>query len=98
VVPDPEWAEWVRGPRLQIDSFYSTGAYEGDCDDAATFAASILCSMGIPCSFVAFRFGQDPDFSHVNTEAWPGIQIDPIVPPDQLPIANASEIMVVEVI
>jgi hypothetical protein len=99
VVPDPEWSEWVRAPRLQLETFYRKGHYEGDCDDAATFAAAILAACQIPASFVAYRFGSNPEFEHVNVEAWPGIQIDPIVSAEQLPITPHSiETMVLEIL
>ena len=87
VLPDPEWTEWVRGPADQLNNYSTKGYYEGDCDDAATFVAGICLTSGLNCRFVAYRFVNNADFSHVNVEV-EGVPIDPIYPIDQLPITS----------
>lgn len=94
MVPDPDAFEYVRAPQFQAERFLDLGILEGDCDDAATFSAGILCCLGWPCALVAIRRPNDEDFSHVFTiasQAGSTITIDPIVPAERLPIP-ASEI------
>ena len=94
VVDDPPDAEYILSPAFMI----RCGFFAGDCDDAATFAASILSAMRIRCQFVAVRVGLDSDFSHVWCRV-PGLKvldIDPIVPPERMPIPY-TEAMVMDV-
>lgn len=52
----------------------------GDCDDFATYAASLLCALHIPCAFVTVAAdAQMPHmFSHVYAAAYPGGQRVPV--------------------
>lgn len=83
IVPDPQDAEFVRSPAYMI----GCQCFEGDCDDAATLAASVLIALGIPAMLVAVRMATAPDFSHVFTRVPRlNLDIDPIVPLHQMPI------------
>lgn len=93
VVPDPPEAELVLSPATIIQC----GWYAGDCDDVATFAASLLRAMGVLSQLVAIRVGSDTDFTHVfcRVPAY-RLDIDPIVPAERIPIPY-TEAMVMEV-
>jgi transglutaminase-like putative cysteine protease len=96
VVPDPEHAEFVRSPDVQLQTFACYGVLGGDCDDSATLAASLLYQLGVDCSLIAIRTGFDPDFSHVFTRAFfvdGFLDIDPIVDVSLLPLQNFVEKM-----
>jgi len=82
IVDDPTTAEFVRSPQFQL----RCGRFEGDCDDAATLAASLLHALMIPCQLVAIRQAGESDFSHVFVHV-PHYQliIDPIIPAELLP-------------
>jgi hypothetical protein len=102
-VPDPDGIEYVAAPELQIrravDRASVSGApfaLWGDCDEAATLASSLLCSMGYTAHIVAIRRAGVPEFSHVFCR-WDGGDIDPTVPDRLLPISGYEEEMVVEV-
>ena len=96
IVPDPEDCEFVREPELQIRQFLQTGFLEGDCDDAATLAGSMCYAIGMPCALVAIRTPENAEFSHVFLRTGNGLDIDPIVPADQLPIPveRIAEVMI----
>jgi hypothetical protein len=104
---DPEDYEFVRSPALQLrQAAVNGGVLTGDCDDAATLAASILVAMRWPCRFVAIRQRTQREFSHVflrvplfgaadsSAFQW---DIDPIVPADSLPLAGDFELMTLSV-
>lgn len=102
---DPPEVEYVRSPLFQLNAYRKSRRLVGDCDDSATLAASILHSLGWPCKLTAYRFKDNPEFSHVNVSAplldlidEPGVifQVDPTVPEAVLPIRNAAELMEVE--
>lgn len=98
IVPDPDDAEFVRTPQLQI----SQGLFAGDCDDAATLACSLLASLQIPCSFVAIRMTTETAFSHVFARGYDRfprvpVDIDPIVPASEIPIQGVAEQIIVPV-
>jgi transglutaminase-like putative cysteine protease len=97
VVPDPVEAEYIRAPVFQIQFLNEFGYLEGDCDDASTLAASLLAALSIPCEFRACRLHGDDEFSHVWCRSQ-GIDIDPIVPAEALPIKNYAELMQVIVV
>lgn len=105
-VPDPDFAEYVKSPTLQIqealDRYAHTGQlhFTGDCDDAATLAASILSALQYPNWLTAIRLPGNPEFEHVYTTALVGdfeLAIDPVVPREQMPIQNVEEVMEVDV-
>lgn len=96
VVPDPENAEYVREPAWLLRFSRQCGPLAGDCDDAATLAASILHALSWPCRFVAIRLPSEKEFSHVflRCPTWAGdLDIDPIVPAHLLPITGIAEQM-----
>lgn len=103
-IPDPQEAEFIREPALQMESWAHTGHFFGDCDDAATLAAAMLAALDWPCRFVAIRFADSREFSHVFLrcsllnyapgEEW---DIDPTTSADRLPIVGYSEAMEVPV-
>ena len=95
-VPDPLDAEYIRAPVNQLLEFSDKGYLQGDCDDAATLAASILAALNWPAAIVAIRLPGFPEFSHVFVRTVNG-DIDPIVPASQLPIMNVAEKMEVYV-
>jgi len=82
IVDDPQTAEYVRSPQFIL----RCGRLEGDCDDAATLAASVLHAMMVRCQLIAIRQVGESDFSHVFVYV-PQAQliIDPIIPADLLP-------------
>jgi transglutaminase-like putative cysteine protease len=105
-VADPAAYEFVKSPALQIDQAANQGGrFTGDCDDAATLAASILAALDWPCRLVAVRLRTEKDFSHVFVRAplfeYSGagfqLDIDPIVPAEFLPLAGDFETMTVDV-
>jgi hypothetical protein len=88
----PEWEEVLRTMERMMEDLDTLGYFEGDCDDAAIFYASILYTLGIPCRFVAIRYNPaNPEFEHVFVEynahifdegyhaSWS--RLDPTVPP-----------------
>jgi len=101
-VPDPPGVEYVASPDLQIvralDRLKSSGVFRlwGDCDEAATLAASLLLRLGEPSRIVAIRIPGAPLFGHVFLR-WSGGDIDPTVPADVLPISNYEESMELDV-
>lgn len=64
-----EYEEVVRMPEFMVEDFKRTGILEGDCDDFATFAGSVVHAMNIPSRLVAVRTSPDPNFDHVFLEA-----------------------------
>jgi len=93
IVPDPSEAEYIQSPAYQI----RCGGFAGDCDDAATLAASVLIVFQVPAFFFAVRQPSEEEFSHVfvRVPAY-GLDIDPIVPAYQIPI-RYGEAMILEV-
>jgi hypothetical protein len=92
VHPDPEGVEYVQSPAYQLRRSYLIG----DCDDAATLAACLLAALDWPCVLVAIRLNGAADFSHVYCHAG-GIDIDPIVPAEMLPLPGVAETIEVSV-
>lgn len=90
IVPDPYDVEFISSPVRQLALLSERGYLAGDCDDAATLAASILAAGGWGCTLVAIRLHGYPEFSHVFCRT-PEIDIDPIVPATALPITNYAE-------
>lgn len=90
IVDDPVTAEYVRSPQFLL----RCGRLEGDCDDAATLAASILHAQMIPSQLVAIRRAGEPEFSHVFVRV-PShqLEIDPIVPVEHLPVERMAEMV-----
>jgi transglutaminase-like putative cysteine protease len=98
IIPDPDDAEFVRTPQLQI----SQGLFAGDCDDAATLTCSLLAALHIPCAFVAVRMTTETAFSHVfarGFDRYPrvSVDIDPVVSAAEMPIQGIGEQMIVAV-
>jgi hypothetical protein len=98
IVPDPETAEYIRTPTRQLRDYFEDGHFSGDCDDAATLAASLLLALGISSIMIAIRMPYEMDFSHVflrvpftGSHRGAYIDIDPIVPESQLPIEGYAE-------
>lgn len=56
-------------PELSLQRISEGGYFVGDCDDVATFEASIYKAYGFNVRFVAIRtFINDPNFQHVYLE------------------------------
>lgn len=93
VVPDPIEAEFIRSPACMIQC----GLFEGDCDDAATLATSVLIALHVPSLIVAVRMSHETEFSHVfvRVPSAGNLDIDPIVPLEHMPI-RYGEAMVLE--
>jgi transglutaminase-like putative cysteine protease len=90
ITPDPVDVEYVRAPNFALQC-----GMEGDCDDAATLAASILLAMRWPAVFIATRQATETDFSHVFVRVLGiNLDIDPIVPEQYLPIRFAESMTV----
>jgi hypothetical protein len=93
---DPPGVEYVASPDLQIvracAEYEETGVFNlwGDCDEAATLAASLLLFFGAPARLVAIRKDGDVEFSHVFLR-WSGGDIDPTVPAEMLPLWDYAE-------
>lgn len=99
IVPDPSAFEFIRDVPLQLEIAQTLGVLEGDCDDAATIAASLLFALGYPCWLIAIRLPGETDFSHVFVSCLVGgelLDIDPIVPLESLPIRGVEEVLGVE--
>ena len=96
IVPDPDYVEFISSPVRQLALFSERGYLSGDCDDAATLAASILAAGGWPCVLVAIRLPGYSEFSHVFART-AEIDIDPIVPAAMLPITNFEETLEVTI-
>lgn len=98
IVPDPVGLEFVRAPELQLQiAERSGGRLRGDCDDAATLAAAVLYEMGWPCYLVALRPPHSSEFAHVfcQVQGYNGkLDIDPIMPENELPIRGYAERMI----
>jgi hypothetical protein len=90
IVPDPFDVEFISSPVRQLALLSERGYLSGDCDDAATLAASILAAGGWPCVLVAIRLHGHTEFSHVFVRT-SELDIDPIVPPTAMPITNYAE-------
>lgn len=99
-VPDPE-DEYIQTPARQLDGWMAGGDLTGDCDDAATLAASLLLALDWPCSLIAIRMPGDFEYSHVflrcPVSAAGTLDIDPIVPAASLPITGVAESMEVPI-
>jgi hypothetical protein len=95
-VKDPPGVEYIASPDLQIvralQQHRETGRFVlwGDCDEAATLAASLLFYCGVPCCLVAIRMAGDIEFSHVFVRTARG-DIDPTVAAAMLPLWNYEE-------
>lgn len=69
-VHDPEDVELVRTPEMQLQQIWDRGVFFGDCDDVATFEATVFTAYGIHSRFCAIRqMTSDIEFSHVFVEA-----------------------------
>jgi len=101
IVPDPDFVELISSPVRQLALFAERGFLSGDCDDAATLAASVLAAGGWPCTLVAIRLHGYTEFSHVfarfQSQQTDPLDIDPIVPTTALPITNYEETLEVTV-
>lgn len=82
---------------MQLGTLAEKGHLEGDCDDASTLAASLLASLSIPCEFRAIRMPGESEFSHVWCRSM-GVDIDPIVPEEAMPLRGWDEVMQVVVV
>lgn len=99
-VPDPPDAEFVRSPARQLRALEAGQPFEGDCDDAATLICSILAALNVSCWFIAIRFPDQAEFSHVWAQAGAAgyhVDLDPVVPLAELPIVGYTDTVVVPV-
>lgn len=71
-VKDPVGMELLESPAYQLEQFDRVGYIQGDCDDAASLAAALLLSIGIPATFAAVDIvGTPRGFDHVFTWGHP---------------------------
>lgn len=76
--------EIILSPDLVLQHIQESGFFVGDCDDVATFIATIYKTLKIPVRLVAIRtMMDDPNYLHVFVEirpysAW--VRIDPTIP------------------
>ena len=75
----PELFEIVRSPQFILNEILSQAWFSGDCDDAATFIASILILYDYPAKFVAIRYQHPTEFEHVFVVS-DSYVLDPTVP------------------
>lgn len=67
--PDPPDAETVRTPPEQLAQIDTTGVMRGDCDDAATLAATLAKAAGQRVRFVVLGFfDRAAPYQHVYAE------------------------------
>jgi len=78
-VYQPELVEIVRAPQFMMREILDEGWFSGDCDDAATFIASILKSYGFPATLRAIRYSHPEEFEHVFVVS-SSFVFDPTVP------------------
>lgn len=97
IVPDPIDAEFIRTPEYQLQLAAASGVLVGDCDDAATLAAAVLIALGWAGKFVAIRMPADVEYSHVFVRIPNYLDVDPIVPIEQMPITNYVESLEVDI-
>jgi hypothetical protein len=100
IVPDPLDAEYIRAPLYQLQLAGENGFLQGDCDDSATLAASILAAGSWPAALIAIRMPGDSEYSHVFVRTLYNsvyIDIDPIVPAEKLPITSYAQALIVPV-
>lgn len=65
-----EMLELIRTPELMIHDLVDRGYLEGDCDDIATFSASVSVYLGLPTRLVSIRTDSiDFDYKHVFAES-----------------------------
>ncbi len=91
-VKDPRGIELLETPLYLLQRIAVQGYVQGDCDDAATLAAALCTSIGIPAKFVAVDLvGTPQGFDHVFTVAYPvdrvakkltAVEFDITRPPD----------------
>lgn len=58
----------VRDVETLKNPLYTLQSGQGDCDDKATLACTLLESIGHPCRFVAIGYGAPGHFDHVYAE------------------------------
>lgn len=68
---DPLGTELLLTPTYLLGRIADQGFVQGDCDDAATMAAALGTSLGMPARFMAVAFGEDQPYSHVFTVLYP---------------------------
>lgn len=65
-LPDPDGAEWVVSPLVQLDQISRNGFVYGDCDDHVVLLGSLLQSVGIVARVQAVKIRPtDGWFNHV---------------------------------
>jgi transglutaminase-like putative cysteine protease len=91
--PDGE-IETVKTADVMLDEIQQDGFFRGDCDDVATFLASMAGALGMKARFIAIRTeSNDPDFLHVFVEirtpaGW--VRLDPTVKPGLIHVSFAN--------
>lgn len=65
-IPDPVGAELIKAPWQMVREIGDQGWTAGDCDDAASFAYTLLNSVGVPARLGVGWYGQK-DPSHIWT-------------------------------
>lgn len=85
---DPLTVELVKDPQRFVEEIAAHGVGIGDCDDIATFIATLALAIGRTAEFVTVGFGERGAFSHVFTRIkepkrgqW--IVVDPVAGTDE---------------
>jgi len=89
-LPDPDGAEWIVSPLVQLDRIAAEGFSYGDCDDHVLLLGALLQSIGIPATVHAVKIRpSDPWFNHVILSArLPSGDVDMDPCAKGLPVAN----------
>jgi transglutaminase-like putative cysteine protease len=72
-VNDPIEVELIKDPERILEEIEKTGRVLGDCDDASTFLAAAVRSIGIPATLIRVGFHKKPlgksegPYTHVYT-------------------------------
>ncbi len=71
-VQDPPGLELVKTPERMDDEVTVKGKFMGDCDDATSYLAALLLSIGYPVSLVvvAPQDSENKDYRHIFLRVW----------------------------
>lgn len=64
-----EEEEIIRTPEFMVNDLETLGYLEGDCDDIATFTASLTKAMNVPTRLTGIMTQSTEEYDHVFSEA-----------------------------